>query len=778
MTDAQRLDLSAEGEDRTPDDRPVAGARAISATRDLYGQIGAFPANAGETHGAFGLDLREYWRILNKRKWLIASIVAAFMMLGLLRTLMATPFYTSMIRLQIDRNVVKVVEGGNVTPTETGDVEFLKTQYELLQSRSMAERVASMTHLANDPDFNKPAGFSIPAMFGGSERSAVGSQQIDKERAAVRAILDNRVVRPLTGSLLVDINYSDPDPARAQRIAAAYGEAFIASTLDKRFQANTYAKTFLEDQIKQLKVRLEDSENVLLEFAEKEQIVASTDKTSIAESNLASANAALGSIISERIKNEQLWKQAQYAIAINLSQLLTNKVIDDLRGRRNQLVTEYEEKSETFQPSYPAMVQINNKIKEVDRQLATEVKTIKGSLKAAYESSLRQENEMKERIETLRAEVLDLQKRSIQYNIIKREVDTTRSLYEGLLQRFNEVDVAGSVGVNNVFVIDEAELPRSPSSPVMSRALILALALGLAAGLGAAYVLEHFDDIIYSPEDMERISGLATLGVIPKVEQSRVETEFADPRSALAEAYRSLCTALQFSTEAGLPKAMLVTSAESGDGKSTAALSIARHFSVIGLKVLVVDADLRNPSLHKRCGLDNSVGLSNYLTGNCSPLKAIQKTDLVNLFFMSSGPPPPNAADLLGGSRLSLLLSVEEFDLIVIDSPPVLGIADALLLSNTGAVTVFAVAAGQARTGAIRNALKRLELARAPIIGAIITKFDAKTANYGYGVMVMARTKRITRATSWKTRLERAPGNWVKRKMSANKQPDGIESRH
>jgi capsular exopolysaccharide synthesis family protein len=223
---------------------------------------------------------------------------------------------------------------------------------------------------------------------------------------------------------------------------------------------------------------------------------------------------------------------------------------------------------------------------------------------------------------------------------------------------------------------------------------------------------------------------------------------------------------------------MLVTSAESGDGKSTTALSIARHFSVMGLKVLVVDADLRNPSLHNRCGLDNSVGLSNYLTGNCSPLKAIQRTDLVNLFFMSSGPLPPNAADLLGGSRLSLLLSVEEFDLIVIDSPPVLGLADALLLSNTRAVTVFVAAAGQARTGAVRNALKRLELARAPIIGAIITKFDVKTANYGYGVMVMARTKRITPATSWKTRPERAPGNWVKRKMSANNQPDGIESRH
>jgi succinoglycan biosynthesis transport protein ExoP len=743
MTDAQRHDPSAENENPTPVDRPIAGGRAVSATRDPYGQIGAFPMKATETHEGLGLDLREYWRILNKRKWLIASIIAAFMMLGCLWTLMSTPLYTSTTRLQIDRNVAKVVESGNITPTEQPyDLEFLKTQYELLQSRSMAERVTSMARLADDPDFFKPREFSILRMFSGTGKSAVRpgneptSVRTERERAASGVILGNRLVRPLPGSLLVDISYSDPDPARAQKIAAAYGEAFIASNLDKRFQANAYAKIFLEDQLNQLKLRLEDSEKVLLEFAEKEQIVSTTDKTSIAESNLASANVALGAVIAERIKNEQLWKQVQYATAINLPQLLTNSVIDGLRGRRNQFMTEYEEKSETFQPSYPAMVQISNKIKEIDRQLATEVKTIKSSLKAAYESSLNQENEMKQRIETLRADVLDLQKRSIQYNILKREVDTTRSLYEGLLQRFKEVDVAGGVGANNVFVIDKAELPLSPSSPVMSRALALALALGLAAGLTTAYVLEHFDDIIYSPEDAEHISDLVTLGVIPKVEQpGNVETKLVDPRSALAEAHRSLCTALQFSTETGLPTTLLVTSAMPSEGKSITALSIARHFSIMGLKVLIVDADLRNASLHKWFGLDNSVGLTNYLTSNCSPPNAIQRTDLVNLFFMSSGPLAPNAADLLASSRLRSLLSVgsEMFELIVIDGPPVIGIADALLLSNAAAATVFVIAAGQTRIGPVRNALKRLKLARAPIIGAIINKINAKTAGYGYG---------------------------------------------
>ncbi|MGJ0533706.1 GumC family protein [Methylocystis sp.] len=736
MTDAQQNSPSNENEDRALVDRGEVDARAVTATRDPYGRIGAYAGNAPETHDGLGLDLREYWRILNKRKTLIASIAAAFLAIGLIWTLMQTPLYTATVRLQIERNVAKIVESGNVTPTETFDLDFLKTQYELLQSRSLAERVASMTRLADDPEFNKPVGSSILSIFGGSDKTAPGSQQSGREIAAAKMILDRRVVRPVPGSRLVDVSYSDPDPARALRIAAAYGEGFIASNLDKRFQANAYAKTFLEDQIKQLKLRLEDAEKVLLEFAEKEQIVATADKTSIAESNLAAANAALGNIISERIKNEQLWKQVQNETAINLPQLLTNSVIDGLRVRRNQLVTEYQEKSETFRADYPAMVQISNKIKETDRQLATEVKTIRSSLKAAYESSLSQENEMKQRIETLRADALDLQKRSIQYNILKREVDTTRSLYEGLLQRFKEVDVAGGAGANNVFIVDKAELPRQPSSPVMSRALALSLALGLAAGLAAAFVLERLDDIVHSPEEAERVFGLAMLGVIPKITPPQtIESELADPRSALAEAYRSLCTALQFSTTAGLPKTLLATSAAPGEGKSTTSLAMARHFSVLGLKVLIIDADLRNASLHKRLGLENGVGLSNYLTENCSALEAIQRTELANFFFMASGPLPPNAADLLSGPRLLSLLStsLEVFDLIVIDGPPVMGLADAPILSNAAAATVLVMSAGETKMGAVRNALKRLEMARTPIIGAVVNKFDAKTAGYGYG---------------------------------------------
>ncbi len=728
-------------ENRGAPGKLIPAARGVPAYREPYGPVDAYARGAPDEAPGSEFNPLEYWRILNKRKWLILGVVAAFVTLGAVRTLMTPPLYTATVRLQIDRNVAKIVEGGNITPVEGMDSEFLRTQYELLQSRTMAERVASALKLGDDAGFLKPKEFSIIGavtgiMMSNPKKENASPDKASLERAAANIVLSNRAARPIPGSRMVDITYSDSVPSTAQKIANAYANAFTSASLDKRFQANSYAKTFLEDQLKQLKLRLEESEKVLLEFAQKEQIVAVTEKASIAENNLASANTALGSLISERIKNEQLWKQVAAASAINLPQLLTNSVIDGLRGKRSALVTEYQEKLETFKPDYPAMLQINNKIAEIDRQLGAEVKIIKASFKAAYESSKSQEAQMTKQIDALKTEVLDLQGRSIQYNILKREVDSNRSLYDGLLQRYKEVDIAGGTGSNNVFIVDSAELPDSPSSPNMSRALLLSFALGLGAALAGSYVLERLDDSVGSPDELERISSLATLGIIPKIDAVKsVEAELADPRSALSEAYRSLCTALQFSTETGLPKSLFVTSSGPSEGKSITSVAVSRHFAAMNLKVLLVDGDLRNPSLHVKLGLDNSIGLSNYLTGGCTPPEAMQRTSLPNLAFMASGPLPPNAADLLSSSRLLSLLSIgaEIFNLIVIDGPPIMGLADAPLLSNASAATIFVVGAGQARIGQVRGSLRRLQMARSPVIGVVLTKFDAKNAGYGYG---------------------------------------------
>ena len=295
----------------------VPTAQVLPTTRDpYYSAVGTYAGVGAEASSDFQLDLIEYLRIIIKRRWIILSIVVAFLTLGAVTTLIKTPLYTSTVRLQIDRDVAKIVEGGNITPVEGQDSEFMRTQYELLQGRTMAERVASALKLGNDPSFFQPRQFSILGfakrlLSFSAVRPADVSNKVNLENAAGWHRTGEPSLKPIGGSRLVDVSYSDPDPQRAQKIAAAYAEAFIASNLDKRFEANSYAKVFLEDQLAQLKLRLEDSEKELLNFGQKEEIVQTNDKESIAENNLASANAALGNLISERIKNEQLWKQLE-----------------------------------------------------------------------------------------------------------------------------------------------------------------------------------------------------------------------------------------------------------------------------------------------------------------------------------------------------------------------------------------------------------------------------------------------------------------------------------
>jgi succinoglycan biosynthesis transport protein ExoP len=699
-----------------------------------------YPAGVNSDDRDLALTLQYYVRVFLKHKWLVLGTVLIFVSLGGLNALMKTPLYTSTGTIQIDLEAIKVVDGDTTAPARNAQgADFQRTHYELLKSRAMAERVVSSQQLQDDLDFLKPRGQSLTGWLLGQFRSKGDLSQTPSSlrvSAAVGIVASHVAVQPVAGSRLINLSFTDPNPQRAQLIANAYADAYVASNLDKRFEANSYAKIFLEDQIKQLKLRLEDSETALLAFAEREKIVQSSDKASIAENNLAAANAALGQLISERIKTEQAWRQVENTTGINLTQLLSNSVIDLLRGHRKELQREYQEKLDTFKPSYPSMIETSNKIKEIDRQLASEVATVKTSLEATYKSSLNQEREMKARIEQLRIEVLDLQKFGFRQNILTREVETNRGLYNSLLQRYKEVDIASGVGTNNIFIVDRALAPGGPSEPNINRILMLSLMLGLGMGVGFAFILELFDDYVRSPDEIEQIFGLSTLGIIPLLDSEQAVSDASqDPRSPISEAYRSLATALQFSTGSGLPRSIVVTSAAAREGKSTTSLAIARHFATMGSNVLLVDADLRKPSLHLKLGKDNSRGLSNYLTGAATPPELVQQTDIKTLAFIASGPLPPNAGDLLGGTRIFSMISVglEVFDLIVVDSPPMLGIADAQLLASAAAATVFVVSAGQSRKGMVQSALRRLQLARITPIGVVLTKFDSKAAGYGYG---------------------------------------------
>lgn len=698
--------------------------------------------------------LQAIFHIIAKRKLLIASIVLVSLATSLAYITHQPPLYTASTRIQIDVQPLAIVGGDALSNQDrwVSTDSFLRTQHELLRSRALAERVVSQLQLYDLPDFFTSRTVSVsqffPRLFGPTQQPP---QTLEvARRRAVDIIVGNFSVRPVPGSRLVDLRYSDIDPQRAALIVNTYAQSFINLNQEKRLEANTYAKTYLNEQIQQLKLTLKKSEKALVEFAEHGEILGSGEKSSTAEASLAAANASLGEIVAQRIKSEQIWKQASRSDVVHAPQLLSSPSIEALRSHRRALQREYEDKLKIYKPNYPSMTQLSGQLAEIDRQLAAEVKVIHASLKAAYETALQQEEETRARIEELRKDVLELQRRGVEHGILKREVETNRNLYDSLLQRLREVDIASGVIADTVLVVETAEVPVTPGEPRPLRVMLLALAIGIGGGFGLAYTLELLDDKVRTPDEIEELTGLPVLGAIPTI-RSKVhfEDEIADPHSPSAEAYRSLATALQFATAKGLPRSITFTSVGPSEGKSSTALALGRHYANMGLQVLLIDADLRKPVKRSK---GNRMGLSNYLAGSIAPPDTFQPTGTPNLTLMPSGPLPRNAADLLSGTKFFSLVAagLDVFDLILIDGPPVLGLADAQLLSSATASTVLVAASGMSRKRALQAAVKRLQLTKATLVGATLTRFDAKatgygdtsTYTYGYGIQLQSLQRR------------------------------------
>jgi capsular exopolysaccharide synthesis family protein len=687
------------------------------------------------------LDLRKYLWLLFKHRWLFAGSAGVFVVLGLLATLLTTPVYRASATIQINRNADTVVEFEGMQRPDAGrDIEFYQTQYELLKSRSLAERVVRDLSLeSNDAFMNAvaPSAWSrLRSMFFSDGAPAPSSDLAARQAEATGRLLAGLSVQPVRSSSIVKLSFDSPSSQAAQRVVNAVAQTFIAVNLERRYESSAYARKFLEERLEQLKVKLSESEKELVAYAEQQHIVGTGDTQTLATTNLTSANDALSKATAERLKKEQIWQQAQATTGLALPQIMQSEAIETMRAKQVELGAEYKEKLSFFKPAFPEMRQIQAQIDELDRQIASEVALIKQSAKAEYEAAVAEERSLAKLVEDLKTEVTDFRNRNIQYTILQREVDTNRSLYEGLLQRYKEIGVAGGVGVNNISIVDAAEVPGSPYTPRLSRNLAIALMLGLMFGGAAAFAREHLDDTFKSPEDVEENLGVPLLGIIPLVDAIKdPKTLFDDPRSPASEAYRSLRTALQFSTSGGVPKSLLITSSRAGEGKSTTALTLARNFAQLGLRVLLIDADLRKPSLHESLGLDQNVGLTNFLAGSAMPPEALQHTDMSGLTAMASGPLPPNPAELLASAKMLSLLTIasQKYDLVIIDGPPVAGLADAPLLSSMAAGTLLVIDSKGTRRGVAKAALKRLAFARAQIVGAVINKLDLATTGYSYG---------------------------------------------
>jgi capsular exopolysaccharide synthesis family protein len=693
------------------------------------------------------IDLLAYWQILRKRRWLVLGVLASILALTLLVTLLTPPVYRASATLQIDREAMQVVQvEGLQTEAATDSGDFYQTQYELLRSRALAERTADTLGLANSASLQNVAKHSWLSRLMQSLRPQTRAEAAAAGKAAKTAALREAVqvvqggltVDPVRNSRLVKISFDSGNPAFSARVANTLAEGFIAQQLEHKFGASSYAKTYLEDHLRQFKAKLEQSERELVAFAQKENIVTAGDgERSLVSQNLSELNSQLADAQSQRIRAEARWREASASSGAALpADMLANSIVRTLQQQRADLQGQYQQKLQVFKPEYPEMKQLQGQIGELDKQIAGELRNIRASVKSEYTAAQAQESLLLGKLDALRNQTLDVDNRSIQYNILKREVDTNRQLYDAMLQRYKEIGIASGVGTNNVSIVDRALPPSSRFKPNLTLNLAIGLLLGAVLGVLSAFVLEFMDQTLKTPQDVEQRLRLSVLGIIPRLKKQEVPSQaLRDLRSAFSEAYRSVRTALQFSTDSGVPKVLLVTSAGPAEGKSTTAWSLARNFAQLGKRTLLIDGDLRNPSLHKVAEVRGEIGLSNLLSGAANINEAVQDTDDPRLKIVLAGPLPPNPAELLAGSKLISLLTVaaESYDQVVIDGPPVLGLADAPILANASAGTLLVVEAGKTRIQAAQMAVKRLLLARARIIGVVLSKYAAQQQSSGYG---------------------------------------------
>jgi polysaccharide biosynthesis transport protein len=684
------------------------------------------------------LDVPTLLRVVQHWRWLILGAVLLGLVGAVIVTLLTTPVYRAWVSLEANPPTVTVNEEQSKEreSSVTNSYDFVATQAELISSKSVAQRTAQELNLANNPDV-------VPLNLDPSSRLRIAT-------GTVQGGLN--VIKPEEGQI-IKFSYDSTSPQLAAMVANGVADSFINASLQRRYEASAYARNFLERQIAKTRGDLERSERQLVAYAQAQGIIntgsgpdasgqpggggSNSDANSLQGESLVTLNRALADATARRVAAEGAYRQAQ---ATGPTAEVTAST-QALRQQRAQLEADYQQKLTFMKPEHPDMISLRSQINELDKQIGRESAQMSSgrtnTLLADYRAALSAEHSLQARVAQLKGAVLNLRGRSIQYNILQREVDTNRSLYDALLQRFKEIGVAGGIGLAPVSIVDRADTPTFPFKPNVFLNLIAGLGLGLLAGLAAAVGLEFVNDTIKTREDVRSKLSLPCLGLVPVTGKDSFVEELKNPASIVSEAYSAVVAALRFSTEAGMPKVLFVTSTQPTEGKSSTALALAQNFARREKSVLLIDGDLRKPAFR---AANDRVGLSKLLTTEDGIDEHVVLTQHPGLWLLPSGPVPPNPADLLSTARIRKVLreATERFDLVVIDGPPTLGLADAPLLSSAATNILFVVESGKTRTRAAIEALNRLEATGAHVLGAILTKaagaaFGYRGDRYGYG---------------------------------------------
>ncbi|MFM5949901.1 MAG: GumC family protein [Novosphingobium sp.] len=689
-----------------------------------------------------GIDLRYVASAIRTNLWVILAIIAAALALALAATMLDTKRYTAAASVQINDQSQRVLgndEDNGQQNTNSWDTDrFLQTQIDVLKSRALAERVMKRLNLIGNARFYEQMEVAPP----GPGASPAGLREL-----TISLLRGNMQAKLPRNSRIATITFESTDPGLSAQIANAFSEEFIQASLQQRYDSSSYARNFVSGQLQDAKVRLEESERNLNTYARAAGLIRARDlatgpdgkeagsgASSLTTASLMQLNAAASQAHANRIAAEAKLRAVSSRPLLADREAMQNPAVQSLFTQRAEVEAKLQDELTRHLDGHPNVRQLRAQLKVIDDQLGMAARNMRSAAQSDYEAAVATERQLQAQVNTLKTSTLAEQDRAVQYNLLAREADTNRALYDGLLQRYKELNASAGISTSNIAIIDRADPPPGPSSPNLMKNLAYALLFGLGLAAVTTFLRSQFDDTVRVPEDVEHKLELPLLGVIPRSRLESPDEELADPKSPVSEGYNSLRGALLYSTSHGLPKSLLITSSQPSEGKTTTSFAIAQGFARMGRKVLLVDVDLRRPSLHRRLSLDNEKGMSTLLTNQDSVAHVVKSSGQSNLDVITSGPVPPSPTELIASTRMEELIGelTAHYDVVVFDSPPILGLADAPLMSALVDGVVFIIESERARRGSLKASLRRLRTMRPMLLGAVLTMFDPSKAGHRY----------------------------------------------
>ena len=722
------------------------------------------------------LDLRAYAQIFHKRLSTILIVLFIVFVVVAIATLKQKPVYRAQVVLDIQKENPDIPTIQELYALEAVSDTYLRTQYSVLASESLARRVIEELHLDTLPEFNAPKWWSWPRKKENASRKPLGTGPFaaDPDHDELQRVLErfhnHLAVDPVNHSRLVAITFDSRDPNLAARVANTLAADFIEQNLQARWTATQSAADWLSQQLSTVKVKLEKSENELQAYARRNGLVfIQSDKgasENVADQRLQQLQEELTRAQADRYSKEALYRLVQAGDFSSLPGVFDNRMLQDLTERLAELKREYAQLSATFNPDYPRVKEIQSQINEIESSLQEERNRAASHITNEYLAASNRERLVRQALAEQQTQINLIAKQSVQYNILKREVDTNKQVYEGLLQQLNAAGLSASLKASNIRIVDPAEPPAKPFKPSIPLNLALAGTLGLALGICAAFLQEHLDDTVKGADDVERLLGLSALALIPAAQPLngnhrgvnnllgdtkvpptlgrnghgrrkgppwyRIDAE-GQQHAPLLEAFRSLRTSILLSRADRPPGSLLVTSTQPAEGKTTVASNLAIALAQIGHRVLLVDADLRSPSLHRLFAIRENFGLVSYLAGQKDWRAVVRSSGSPLLDLLLCGPVPPNAAELLSSRRMEALVASakEEYEFVILDSAPLLALADTRLLAPKVSGVLLVVKNASIPREQFLHALSGIR-AGGNLIGVILNGVDLRTNGYYY----------------------------------------------